>query len=292
MAFTAHHRSTFILGITVAVLIVALAYSWYSLHSLTSEYETTLGDAGDQIATLTARLAELEGERGNLEETLGLEQSKNAEFESEISDISKTVGTLHKLATTDSELLAKYSKVYFLNENYIPARLSLIDTKFRFNPAEELYFHTKVLPDLEELLADAVEDGVDIQVLSAYRSFGIQQDLKSSYTVTYGTGANRFSADQGYSEHQLGTAADFTTASLKGKLVGFETTEAYEWLESHGHEYGFVLSYPPGNTYYIYEPWHWRYVGKELAEDLHDDGKHFHDLEQREINEYLASFFD
>lgn len=292
MTLLAYRRYTFVLGIIVAGLTSGLAYSWYHIHSLTSEYETKLANDESQIATLTARFSELEGERGNLEETLKAEQSKNEEFESQINNISDTVGDLHKLAKTDPELLAKYSKVYFLNENYVPERLSLVDTEFRFDPTEEIYFLTSVLPKLEELLEDVVADQVDIKISSAYRSFGIQKDLKSTYTVFYGTGANRFSADQGYSEHQLGTAADFTTVSLKGGFTGFEKTEAYTWLVNHAHEYGFILSYPPGNTHYIYEPWHWRYVGKELAEDLHDDGKYFLDLEQREINEYLVSFFD
>jgi len=294
MTTASHRKEKLIPGLAIAVTVLAgaFAYSAYYGYSLGGEYERKLTDASSEIATLTARISELEGEKGNLEESLEQEQSKIAEFEDEIGDISETVGTLHKLAKTDPELLAKYSKVYFLNENYIPAHLSLLDTKYAYDPAEELYFLTSIRSKLEELLDDAMEDGVDIKIASAYRSFSIQKDLKSSYTVTYGTGANKFSADQGYSEHQLGTTVDFTTASLNGSLTGFQNTPAYTWLVNNAHKYGFVLSYPPGNAYYIYEPWHWRYVGEDLAEDLKKDGKYFHDLEQREINEYLVSFFD
>ena len=81
----------------------------------------------------------------------------------------------------------------------------------------------------------------------------------------YGSGANSFSADQGYSEHQLGTTVDFSTSSLGGSLNGFDQTEAYEWLDKNAHRFGFILSYSKDNAYYIYEPWHWRFVGKDLA---------------------------
>jgi D-alanyl-D-alanine carboxypeptidase len=117
--------------------------------------------------------------------------------------------------------------------------------------------------------------------------------LKSTYSVTYGAGtANRFSADQGYSEHQLGTTLDFTTPATGLVFSKFEKTSAYAWLAENGYTYGFVLSYPKNNTYYQYEPWHWRFVGRGLAAKLHADGKRFYDLDQRDIDSYLISFFD
>src|SRR5690606_18737682 len=108
----------------------------------------------------------------------------------------------------------------------------------------------------------------------------------------YGSGANAFSADQGFSEHQLGTTVDFTTTGLGGGLQGFGNTPAYQWLVQNAYKYGFVLSYPEDNAYYVFEPWHWRYVGEDLAEDLHDDDQHFYDLPQREIDQYLLHIFD
>jgi hypothetical protein len=52
------------------------------------------------------------------------------------------------------------------------------------------------------------------------------------------------------------------------------------------------MSYPKGNEYYVYEPWHWRFVGKDLARYLHKRNKHFYDLEQRKIDEYIPTLFD
>ena len=142
-------------------------------------------------------------------------------------------------------------------------------------------------------MSRAGRDNVSLEISSAYRSFGTQSSLKSSYLVTYGSGANQFSADQGYSEHQLGTAVDLTTSGLKPVLdISFDKTPAFDWLTKYAYRYGFILSYPKNNAYYQYEPWHWRFVGVELATRLHNDGINFSDMDQREIDKYLASIFD
>jgi D-alanyl-D-alanine carboxypeptidase len=142
------------------------------------------------------------------------------------------------------------------------------------------------------MIKDAADDEVVIKVRSAYRSFEAQKNLKSAYSVSYGSGANTFSADQGYSEHQLGTTVDLTSPENSNQLAGFDGTKAFAWLQKNAHNYGFTLSYPKGNAYYIYEPWHWRYVGEDLASDLHKDGKFFYDLDQREIDKYLVNVFE
>ncbi|OHB11524.1 MAG: hypothetical protein A3H60_01405 [Candidatus Zambryskibacteria bacterium RIFCSPLOWO2_02_FULL_44_12b] len=130
-------------------------------------------------------------------------------------------------------------------------------------------------------------------IASAFRSFETQASLKSEYRVVYGAGtANQFSADQGYSEHQLGTAMDFTTPSVGGAFSKFPADPAYDWLQDNAHKYGFVLSYPENNSYYKFEPWHWRFVGVALATFLHGEGKYFYDLDQREIDTYLIKLFD
>lgn len=284
-----------VLGGIALLLLVALGFLGYRQLELSRANETLAlakTEADRYSAELLASLNASEQANRELTDALTLERGKNSVFEKRINDIAGTVGTLEKLATTDPELLAKYSKVYFLNENYIPTKLATIPSKYTFNESRTYQIHAAVAPILEDLLADAEEDGIDLKVVSAYRSFGTQAALKSGYTVSYGTGANRFSADQGYSEHQLGTTVDFTTPAVGASFVGFETTEAYAWLTKTAHRYGFILSYPAGNAFYQYEPWHWRYVGRALAEDLRDDDTHFYNLDQREIDEYLVNLFD
>ena len=212
-------------------------------------------------------------------------------FQGQINEIFGTVGTLEKLAATDEELLKKYSRVYFLNENYTPSKLEDIEEKYLVETASNYQLHADVYPQLVRLLDASAKEGLDIKVASAYRSFGTQSALKSAYSFTYGSGANPFSADQGYSEHQLGTTVDFSAGEtgISGTIV---STKEYKWLKDNAHNYGFILSYPENNAYYKFEPWHWRYVGRALASRLHDEGKHFYDLDQRIIDTYLIKLFD
>jgi D-alanyl-D-alanine carboxypeptidase len=176
---------------------------------------------------------------------------------------------------------------------YTPSHLSVIPTDFTYSANRQEQFLSEATPHLISLLSFAKASGITLYVKSGYRSFAEQRSLKSAYSVTYGAGtANTFSADQGYSEHQLGTTVDFITVGLNGQLAGFDKTPAFLWLQDNAHKYGFVLSYPKGNKYYMYEPWHWRFVGVKLATYLHDNKLNFYDLDQREIDKYLANIFD
>jgi len=214
-------------------------------------------------------------------------------YKQEVGDITGTVTNLEKLSKTDPELLQKYSKVFFLNEHYAPARLVEIPDSYEYLESRHSKINEQVWPYLDNMLKASLTDGLDIYVYSAYRSFEEQNALKNQYAVVYGLGtANQFSADQGYSEHQLGTAVDLITTGIGGTLDDFENTTAYKWLLGNAFKYGFIMSYPEDNNYYIYEPWHWRFVGIKLATKLHNDDKNFYDLDQREIDEYLINLFE
>lgn len=300
----------FLIGLGVlGVAFVAVAIFAYSVERKRAALETSLAETGAELSGTRsekdARIAALESELASTSEILRTteearetyqkryeeKEEEVEELASQVKKISGTVGILDKLSKTDPELLIKYSKVYFLNENYIPEKLSKIEAEYSAVPTDQ-YLETRVYGQLTDMIDDANEDGVDIAVRSAYRSFEAQKNLKGAYSVSYGTGANAFSADQGYSEHQLGTTADLTSPENGNQLAGFDTTKAFAWLQKNAHKYGFILSYPKDNAYYIYEPWHWRYVGEDLAGDLKDDNKNFYDLDQREIDKYLVSVFD
>ncbi|MCB9819480.1 D-alanyl-D-alanine carboxypeptidase family protein [Candidatus Nomurabacteria bacterium] len=244
------------------------------------------------IGELSSQLEMTSEELSDTIDRLSGEKERNDEMEDQVRELAGTVSDLDKLSKTDKELLQKYSKVYFLNEHYIPESLREIDDEWKYSEDSEHQLHSKVMPFFEKMMEDALEDGIEIWVTSAFRSFDYQSQLKGSYTVIYGSGANAFSADQGFSEHQLGTTIDFTTRGLNGGLSGFQNTEAYKWLLDNAHKYGFTLSYPEGNTYYVFEPWHWRFVGEELAKDLNREDAHFYDWEQRTIDQYLLHIFD
>ncbi len=306
--------------ITLPILLLLFGYLWYSGYQYKQaqeiRYSETKAEVQEGFETQAQLLASTTEAFNNslriieenlsltkseslaladaLEKTLNAEQKKLASLQEETEKIGGTVDTLEKLSETDSELLQKYSRVFFLNEHYVPSDLSEILNKYLYSERETKYFHTGALPYLTQMIDDALTQDEVLYVRSAYRSFNEQDNLKNGYTVVYGEDtANTFSADQGYSEHQLGTAVDLITTGLGGILsINFETTGEYVWLQDNAYKYGFVLSYPENNEYYAYEPWHWRFVGTELAKKLHDENIYFYDMDQRDIDDYLISIFD
>lgn len=280
-----HKYEKYIIPATAAIAALALIGSGYFYYMIA-------GEVNQNTADLEEEALKLEDENFNLSDALKAEQQKNTAFGAQIGSIASTVGKLDKLSKTDKELLQKYSKVYFLNENYVPDSLADISPDYLYEKDKGTKIHTKVYPYLQNLISAAKAAGINLEIISAYRSFGEQSALKGSYLVTYGSGANKFSADQGYSEHQLGTAIDFTTADLGANFTAFEKASAYQWLSDNAYLYGFILSYPKGNTYYQFEPWHWRFVGKSLANMLHQENKNFYDVDQRTIDNYLINIFD
>lgn len=254
--------------------------------------EKTIHVTNRNLSSSTEENQNLEKEKFMLAENLQTEQSRNNQFQSQFNELSGTVGVLKKLSETDKELLMKYSKVYFLNDNYTPSSLAIIDPKYQTDSTKSLLIHTNVLPFLNQMIQAASTDGVDLKIISAYRSFAEQAAIKTGYKVTYGSGANKFSADQGYSEHQLGTTLDLTDSKTAPLSAKFESSDGYKWLQANAHKYGFILSYPKNNSYYVFEPWHWRFVGRYLANDLRSLNQSFYEMSQRQIDTYLIKVFD
>lgn len=146
-----------------------------------------------------------------------------------------------------------------------------------------------VVPDLQRLFTDIKKDGItDLKAVSSYRSYDLQSSIYNSYVKEYGAAeANRFSAQPGHSQHQLGTAIDFSTSELNLNYTlsdVFAQTKAGQWLAKNAYKYGFYISYPEGKenvTGYEYEPWHFRYIGVQNALLLHQSGL--------TMQEYLAT---
>ena len=305
--------SKYLWAVVVVIFALLLGLGGYGYYFMTRTLDDERGKAttaakvaAERIihleevnTTLTASTTALEDEilhrktdYYELLERLSKFETDNIAMQDQVKQMAGELGIYDKLSKTDRELLQKYSKVYFLNENYIPSSLATITPEYLFTKNRPLLIHANVFPELTSLLAIASSSGQSLLVLSAYRSFGEQAGLKSKYVVTFGQGANKFSAEQGYSEHQLGTTIDFTTPALGISYSKIESTNAFAWLTQNAYRFGFVLSYPKNNDYYQYEPWHWRFVGVALARKLHDENKYFYDIPQREIDTYLVSIFD
>lgn len=289
-----------ILGGALIYLYMQVSVLTKNVNYLTVELASTTAGLSQNTDKLSQNITDLRTQSQGLSKTLSGTQ-KNIDavktqvggVEQTVGSISGTVGTLQKLSQIDPELLKKYSKVYFMNENYTPAHLVSVPDEYLYSKTRSEQFLAEGWPYLKNLFDTAKASGVTLYAKSAYRSFAEQKSLKSSYTFLYGAGtANSFSADQGYSEHQLGTTVDFITEGQAGQLAGFDKTQAYQWLLANAYRFGFELSYPKSNTYYVYEPWHWRFVGVKLATYLYDNKLNFYGVDQREIDKYLVSLYD
>jgi LAS superfamily LD-carboxypeptidase LdcB len=134
-----------------------------------------------------------------------------------------------------------------------------------------------VADDLKAMSDAAAAAGNPIGIQSAYRSYEEQRTVFNSYVAQLGRArALKISARPGHSEHQLGLTVDIRSEPQVDTLnVSWAETPAGKWMKLHGWEYGFVMSYPKGKikvTCYSHEPWHWRYVGKELAAQVQASG--------------------
>lgn len=126
------------------------------------------------------------------------------------------------------------------------------------------------------MLEAAEADGVWFQLGSGYRDYARQEYLYTSYIARDGQAeADTYSARPGHSEHQTGLVADFEDGGSCTLSWCFADTAAGLWLAEHSAEFGWVLRYPEGSehiTGYMFEPWHFRYVGEDLAREMRDSG--------------------
>ncbi|HWH36904.1 MAG TPA: M15 family metallopeptidase [Candidatus Limnocylindrales bacterium] len=135
-----------------------------------------------------------------------------------------------------------------------------------------------VIADLAAMAAAARKAGNPIAVQSAYRSYASQASIYRNNVRRLGTKRARLqSARPGHSEHQLGTTLDLKAAggSLPWAGGSFHNSRAGKWMASNGWKFGFVMSYPPNRrakTCYMYEAWHWRYIGRDAAAKVRASG--------------------
>ena len=181
-----------------------------------------------------------------------------------------------KLQTTIKTNAPEWNLVLVNKSNKLSPDYKIKTEKFRDNKTVD----ARILPFLTEMFADARKAGIKLQFISGYRSQDYQKNLYENRVKGYmEKGLSRKEAQEqtelylappGTSEHSLGLACDITSEDWGGNLVEeFETTKAFAWLISNCTNYGFILRYPKGKekiTQINYEPWHYRYVGREAAD--------------------------
>jgi D-alanyl-D-alanine carboxypeptidase len=190
----------------------------------------------------------------------------------------------------DAAALALVTKERSLPADYAPEDLiSLRELGIPTYDDEEEQLRVQAAFDLAEMLAIAEREGFHLMVRSSYRSYAtqiatfqqfVEEELKQAEKAGQPISreeaearANRYSAYPGYSQHQLGTTLDVTSADVAGGLIpDFGNTPAGRWLHDNAQRFGFVFSYPEGKealTGYQWEPWHLRWIGRGHAEMLY-----------------------
>ncbi len=153
------------------------------------------------------------------------------------------------------------------------------------NDDRKVYMDSRAAVYFNNMVAAAKADGVNVIPYSGFRTFEYQRQVFDRSVQSRVDGGmsredaiaetKRNVAQPKESEHNTGLAMDVVTDGIYGVVEEFEDTEAFRWLSEHAHEYGFILSYPKGKTEqtgYIYEPWHYRFVGVKCATDMKNKG--------------------
>ncbi len=171
-----------------------------------------------------------------------------------------------------NDILVPVDKEHRLPADCTPAELVALPA---YAVNEPQYLTPQAADAFMVMAGEAEALGLEFYAASSYRSYWEQADIFASNVEQHGfEEASRRSAQAGHSEHQLGTTTDVVTPPT-WSLSGFYGTPEAEWLANNAWRYGFIVSYPPDSehiTGYIYEPWHIRYVGPEVANAVHHSG--------------------
>ncbi|MBS8264545.1 D-alanyl-D-alanine carboxypeptidase family protein [Mesobacillus boroniphilus] len=170
------------------------------------------------------------------------------------------------------------NKIFGLPEDYIPADLVRPNVPFSFGDAklEKSLMREEAAKALENMFAGARNDGIELAAVSGYRSYGRQETLFNAEVNKVGEEkALQAVARPGSSEHQSGLTMDISSKTNNFNLnEQFGSTKEGVWLAHNAHKYGFILRYPRGKenlTGYMYEPWHFRYVGIKAATEIYEN---------------------
>ena len=204
----------------------------------------------------------------------------------QIEDVTNITNYIEYINSKDAYIFTLLNKQNPINEDFEPDELVAIPNEYS-RKDKTIYLHNTAMQALEAMFKDMATDGInDAYIQSSYRSHAYQSMLFNMYIedeMANGLSreeaekmANKYSAKPEYSEHRTGLAVDFTTKSIGGAVDDiFETTAAFNWLKENSWKYGFILRYPEDKesiTGYMYESWHYRFVGFEVASIMHQTG--------------------
>lgn len=168
-------------------------------------------------------------------------------------------------------LMVLVNKLNRLQSNYVPHDLEQISLNYATN---NKFLRKEAKENFEKLSSDAKKIGYSIIAVSAYRDYDYQENLFNNYVKKKGENyALKCSAKAGHSEHQTGLSVDVMGSN--NDYDQFEKSKEFDWMKNNSYKYGFILRYPKGKEYitgFKYEPWHYRYVGKDIASIIYTEG--------------------
>ncbi len=183
---------------------------------------------------------------------------------------------MDKEAYTDPNIVSEFSvdmlvnKYNMLSEDFEPDDLVVIDSNYR---NDEVQMGSKVAVDaFKEMYRAAAKEGLGLVINSAYRSYETQEELCETYRLLYGDNyVKKYVSLPGFSEHQTGLAFDIGSTSSN---VFAESSE-YQWMLNNAYKFGFILRFTKSGeniTGFRNEPWHYRYVGVDIATYIYEHG--------------------
>lgn len=279
------------------IIIFVLLVIGISIFCISNVYEEriVLREKLDRIDSYTPFKKTTNFEEENKERYVRFyEMNKNLSYEEVVTrvNIGLDYGFYNYITLSDTkkDILILTNKYLRLDEDYKPSDLERINGDYFINGNSKVSYLRKNARDaFERLSADSIKNNTPVYGQSAYRSYEKQSILYNSAVESYGKEkADNDTARPGHSEHQTGLAIDVSSTKT-GNMLDFENTDSFNWMVNNAHKYGFILRYPKGKENihgYIYEAWHYRYVGVKVATDMHNN---YSDLT---FDEYYYKFID
>lgn len=263
---TSHKGVLFRIAVSVIALVIlwAVSYGGYIYVS-------------DQIAVSSQKQAENRNETA-LKAAIVAREARKKEPVYITLPGAKQIRAIVEDYSLDSSLWALASKSHAISIKYTPAGLKIPNVATRTDKSDdERSVRSIIDKPLQDMFTAASNAGYQLMIGSGYRSAALQQVYLDSAIASVGfVAANNSIALPGQSEHQTGLAVDISTVSRNCYLdTCFADTSDGKWLENNSFKYGFILRYPKDKetiTGYQYEPWHFRYVGVDLATALYESG--------------------
>lgn len=268
-------------GLTILILLLA-GCQWNPLHDAKGPNQ--------QPSNEPSYLSENENIEQDKQQTekptsSGMTKEKEPPDQAEEDELALEAAYFNEVIEVDGKkeivnaanTLALVNKTFALPVDYTPDDLVRPNVPFSFGnqDIEKSYLRKEAAEALEKMFAAAKKDGIQLYAASGYRSYSRQQEVFEAEVAQSGEKkAAQVVAIPGNSEHQTGLAMDITSESANFFLnEEFGKKPEGNWLQENAHKFGFILRYPKGKekiTGYQYEPWHFRYVGKEAASVMYE----------------------